>query len=293
MKYRIILLLVFVSHITVSFGQNETCEKLLAFYNAADKECYAERIQKDIEDFNAWFNSYYTPFINKEVDVERTPENFEKVAPFPPFYTISNKINILKERKVYMLAISFVDMDDFGGKDNIYDHIIVDSTRCITVACVDDDNYVKGLSDYGVPGQYVDLIDNLTESDLTGLWDLKEMNIKKNLVIYADYFGADAILSCNSGGVFKYYFFIKGNSIITYDVGQYPYKTKYNLVDINEWAHMLSTLEIKKLGRIKYEYEFNFRERNKYFPHDCEFLPPIYGDRRTGQTQPDEIRLCQ
>jgi hypothetical protein len=125
MKTRNVILLVGLLFCGNAFSQ-DVISRLKTFYNEADMDYYTGIIEK-----NVW-DCYKAQCVKWNVAESVNPP----------------RTDLLKGNTVPMLAVQFVDMEDFDLGENIYDHITIDSTRVFTLACVDDQMKVLAFANY-------------------------------------------------------------------------------------------------------------------------------------------------
>ncbi|MDR2815116.1 MAG: hypothetical protein LBB62_00205 [Proteiniphilum sp.] len=125
MKRRIVILLTGLLFCGNMFSQ-EIISRLKTFYDEADMDYYINIIEK-----NVW-DCYKAQCDKWNVDESVNPP----------------KTDLLKGKTVPMLAVQFVDMDNYEQGENIYNHITIDSTRVFTIACVDDKMNVLAFANY-------------------------------------------------------------------------------------------------------------------------------------------------
>lgn len=125
MKIRIASLLIGLLFCGNIFSQ-DIISRLKTFYNDADMDYYTGIIEKNVWDcYKAQCDKWN---VDESVNPPRT--------------------DLLKGKTVPMLALQFVNMEDFDLGENIYDHIAIDSTRVFTLACVDDQMKVLAFANY-------------------------------------------------------------------------------------------------------------------------------------------------
>jgi hypothetical protein len=121
----LILLLVGLLFCGNAFSQ-DVISRLKTFYDEADMDYYTGIIEKNVWD---WYKAQCVKWnVAESVNPPRT--------------------DLLKGNTVPMLAVQFVDMEDFDLGENIYDHITIDSTRVFTLACVDNQIKVQAFANY-------------------------------------------------------------------------------------------------------------------------------------------------
>lgn len=121
----LILLLVGLLFCGNAFSQ-DIISRLKTFYNEADMDYYTGIIEK-----NVW-DCYKAQCVKWNVAESVNPP----------------RTDLLKGNTVPMLAVQFMDMEDFDLGENIYDHITIDSNRVFTLACVDDQMKVQAFANY-------------------------------------------------------------------------------------------------------------------------------------------------
>ncbi len=131
------------SHAQVS----ENLSRLVDFYKNADKECYTQLIQQSMDKLNAWI------LTNK--DKEWVDEYF--TFELNDYLLKPSTVNLKEEKKVFILS-TYINWLKFRDTPSLHfeDYLEIDSTRTFMVACIDNDWHVKGITDLGEVGMYVE-----------------------------------------------------------------------------------------------------------------------------------------
>jgi hypothetical protein len=250
MKTRNLIIILFIFYCNNGFSQNDVISRLKDFYAKSDLDCYEQKIQQDLNKFDRWLTDTL-PSLN--------------TLPFKVEYRPSN-IDLHKEKKVFMLAVTLANTENYRFEDNIYDYLIIDSLRTFVIACVDEKMNVKGFTDIGDVGSYIDLKDNFyvykrkRRKQLSLL--IKEIvNDNPDLILYCEAFYHSIL-------------YIKNNKIYVISKGRKK--------ELNEVVRECPDIEmIRKSNMILYPYK-------KEYVSDSH--PISY--RNTGHTPPDEVRVC-
>lgn len=252
MKLKWIICIALLFFLNAVYGQSKI-DFFKEFYNNADTTCYMQRIQKDIDSFDAWLKDS-VPLLSHGMQ---------------PWYEPAN-IDLKKENKIFALAISLVNTENYRFEDNIYDYLVIDSTRTFIIVTVDNKMNVTGITDISDIGSYQDV-----KSDLYYLKKKKKKRVRE-LIKNINKQSPDLIMYLDElSGTFL---FIKGDKIFVYD----PMKGEGQ--EFNE--HVKEHLQIDFVRRLN---QVSFRYKN--------WLKGDYSDpsfyRLTGNTPPDELRICE
>lgn len=181
-------------------GQNNL-SRLVDAYHSLDEDCYTQLIQKSLDEFNAWLPSHPE---GKE-QVEEQWGFYDKIKP--------HFVDLSKERKLFMLAV-YMDWEKYCSSPfmNATECLTVDSTRMFVIACLDDRGHIKGITDVGETGLYVETTNKIIPKCLW--FDLDVINSRKGrdalinaYKLHPQLRDADAILwsSNNEDGSFNGY----------------------------------------------------------------------------------------
>lgn len=230
-----------------------TISNLKEFYEQADLLCYEKLIQQDMEKYDKWFMDSL-PIIDTFL-MSRSK------------FIRPGKINLKEENKVFILAISLANTENYKFDDNIYDYIIIDSLRSFIIACVDENYILKGYTDYEEPGMYLSLTDNFYyKKKIRNKINKTIQNIKK--------VNPEIIMYCsNWWGTFLY---LKNNKIYIH------YCENDKNVEFNEDLRRYTDVNIiRRSNRIALPLTKEFEQvvSNSYY-------------RLTGHTPVNEVRLC-
>lgn len=170
----IILLCLVFEHHGMAQG-NDNLSRLVKFYKNADKECYVVLAQKSIYAFNEWYDNhkdeewldYYLEFNLNDYALKKTD------------------ISLANEKKVFILS-TYINWPLFTQKQslNMEDYLEIDSTRVFMIACVDDKMHIKGMTDLGEVGLYVET--NKSKHKGCCIW--------VNLDVFHSYKGRNALI---------------------------------------------------------------------------------------------------
>ncbi len=250
MKTRNLIIILFIFCCNNGFSQNDVISRLKDFYAKSDLDCYEQKIQQDLNKFDRWL-------------VDTLPSL--NTLPFKVEYRPSN-IDLHKEKKVFMLAVTLANTENYRFEDNIYDYLIIDSLRTFVIACVDEKMNVKGFTDIGEVGSYFDLKDNFyvykrkRRKQLSLL--IKEIvNDNPDLILYCEAFYHSIL-------------YIKNNKIYVISKGRKK--------ELNEVVRECPNIEmIRRSNKIFESYRelFQVNRNPHYF-------------RYTGHTPPNEVRIC-
>lgn len=249
MKYYYLFLL-FVFYCNSIYAQN-VLETFKEFYRQADYVCYEQKIQHSLHKFDKWLIDSL-PLLSPGFDISLRPGN----------------IDLQKKNKVFVLAVTLANTENYNFEDNIYDYLIIDSLRSFIIVCIDDKMNVTGITDTEEPGSYIDLKDDFYFPSKKKRNQIKKMirNINKEK--------PDILLFCERW--YTAFLYIKGDKIFYYNMktgkGEEFNKHIRKCPDINI---------IRYKNRISLPYSKSFGSKEK---------PLFY--RHTGNTPQEEIRLC-
>jgi hypothetical protein len=172
------------------FSQN-IVEKLKEFYKSADFDCYEKKIQKDLHDFDSTVVKLL-PLLNQKPHAPIKPGN----------------IDLSKERKIFVLAVTLANTENYSFDDNIYDYLIIDSLRTFIVVCVDDKMNVTGFTDTQEPGSYLEIKDDFYFPEHKRRKQIKSIikNINKEnpeVILFCSAF-SDSFMYIKAGKVYAY-----------------------------------------------------------------------------------------
>lgn len=242
-----ILLLCFCNSL---FSQN-IVEKLKDFYANADLECYEKKIQKDLQKYDSMIVKFL-PIMGSMPHAPVRPGN----------------VNLSKENKIFVLAVTLSNTEAYTFEDDIYDYIILDSLRTFIIVCVDDKSNVIGYTDTEEPGSYVDIKDDFYFHDRSRRRQIRNgiKNIKKE--------NPEIILFCHA--FWSSFMYIKENKIYAYDT------KKGNSKELNELVREVSDINLIRrsnfiLWPLSKELEIG--------SHPIKY-------RLTGHTPVNEARIC-
>jgi hypothetical protein len=227
--------------------------QLKEFYANADLACYEQKIQEDLIKFDSFLVNKVLPRTEK--------------LPYCPYRPAN--IDLSKENKIFVLAVSLANTEQYNFDDNIYDYLIIDSLRAFIIVCVDDKVNVKGFTDTEERGTFIDIKDDFYFPEKKQRRQIRKMikNINKE--------NPDLILYCaNWNGAFLY---IKDDIIYLYHVEK----------DISQEFN-------KRIRECPY---INMIRRSNFILWPLNKESEVVGSypidyRPTGHTPPDEVRMC-
>lgn len=235
------------------FAQDKIINQFKEFVANADMTCYEQKIQQDLYNLDKWLIDSF-PILNK----------YGRVTPYKP-----GNVDLQKERKIFVLAVSLYNTENYNFDDNIYDYLIIDSLRTFIAICVDEKMNVTGITDVDEPGTFYDLKDNFY------YWSKKRRNQIRTMIKNINKENPDLLLFCESwDGSFLY---IKGEKIY-----QYIVKTGKS-IEFNKHIR-----ECPDINLIRGSNRIGWPE-TKMFDVRYSFSS-IY--RYTGHTPPNEVRMC-
>jgi hypothetical protein len=243
LKYLILIELLFCGNLC---AQHKVISQFEEFAANADMDCYERKIQQDLDKFDKW--------LIDSLPVLRT---------FEPWYVPGN-VNLQKENKVFALAVSLANTENYRFKDNIYDYLIIDSLRTFIAVCIDEKMNVTGITDMDEPGTFYNLKNKFYDY-CSKKWKNVIKNINKE--------NPDLILYCE--GWWLDFLYIKDGKIYVYN-----YKKRKGQ-EFNEYIRGWRTGidSVKKSNRMSVPYSKHFNDNRNIY-------------RLTGHTPTDEVRIC-
>lgn len=217
---------------------------LQKFYRDADMSYYMGKIQKNVSD------CYKAQCEMWKVDESTNPP----------------KIDLLKGETVPMLAVQFIDMENFDSAGNIYNHIAIDSTRVFTLACVDDNMTVQAFANYydgtyaytDVKGERPEHIEKLEQV-------IKGINSHDPKIILFCH-------SLRSDNNLNSFMFIRNNEIYVYRVNE------GDAIELNDYVKQFFTMEkVHNLDQTSVPFVQQYYDKEK-------------PNRRAGRT-PDKYKM--
>lgn len=182
-------------------------DEILDLYKNADFNYYEEMYQKYIDEYDIWvedtFMSTWPEYFY--VDGHLLKNDME------PSHK-SSHLNLNKEKKMFLLSISFLDMESFSRTDDIYNHIVIDSLSKFVVAIMDDNGKVKGYVNYEYLGSYTK-IDEFTH---IGNRRKRVIETEKNIMSVLNSFKPEVLL-INTGLGDRFYY-LKDSKLYVYDI---------------------------------------------------------------------------
>lgn len=260
-------------------AQTNNLDYLISVYHSLDEDCYTQLIQNSLDDFNAWLKSH--PEGKKQVEKEWGGYD-DNVKP--------HLVDLSKERKQFMLSV-YMDWEKYFSSPfmNATECITVDSTRMFVIACLDDRGRIKGITDVGEKGLYVETTNKIIPKCLWFDLDVINSRMGRDALINAyklhpQLKDADAILwSTNreDGGYGGYstILFVINNQVFQWDFW-------------NDQLHELNGQVRERLmfwnGHEREVLLSDDSDRDLYFPVSME------GKRyKYGSTPPEMQRVCK
>lgn len=128
----------FIMLLTVSLtvhSQSIPLDSVVAFYRNADIGSYKEKLYKGMKEYDCWLEDTF-PKITQSWGIR------------PCLYSPS-KIDIREHDAIHFVALNYYNMEYYDEKDNIYDHIILDSTKCLLFVPLDAKGKLLGITEAG------------------------------------------------------------------------------------------------------------------------------------------------
>lgn len=260
MKRTIILFISFVICLS-TYSQSISVDSIVAFYRNADIDCYKEKLYKGMKEYDCWLEDTFPKIIQSW--------SLKPVCDYSP-----SNIDIRKYDVIPFVALSFYDMENFSEKDNIYDHIIIDSTRCFSFVPIDKKGTLLGITEVHDHYTYLNFT-NKEDYDYKSL--RKQQKHLKRILKTCRKNDAEALAFLQTS-ILGHFCFIRKGRI---------YFATPKPEELNEWV--LKWLEkgyydsVRGLGG-RYLPEYRERYTNG--------LNTPYRKIRTGHTEKKDLRIC-
>ena len=111
------------------FSQSISVDSIVSFYKNVDIECYKDIINKGMKDFDKWLTDTF-------------PKTTTIKSPYSP-----SDIDLREHNAIPVVALKFYNMENINENEDIYDHLIIDSTRCVILIPLDEKNKPLGITD--------------------------------------------------------------------------------------------------------------------------------------------------
>ena len=131
MKHFYLFIMTLITSLTVH-SQSIPIDSIVAFYRNADIDCYKEKVYKGMKEYDCWLEDTF-PKITQSWGIRSC------------FYSPS-KIDIREHDVIHFVVLNY-NMEYYDEKDNIYDHIILDSTKCLLFVPLDAKGKLLGITE--------------------------------------------------------------------------------------------------------------------------------------------------
>ena len=111
------------------FSQPIPVDSIVAFYKNVDVECYKEKINRGMKDFDKWLTDTF-------------PQLTILHSPYSP-----SDIDLREHNAIPIVALKYYNMKNISENEDIYDHLIIDSSRCVILIPLDEKNNPLGITD--------------------------------------------------------------------------------------------------------------------------------------------------
>ena len=250
--YRNKLFLAIIILSVTSVNAQNIISEFKKFVENADLACYEQKIQQDLNKFDKWLTDSLPLF---------KPKGYAN--PYRP-----GNVDLTKENKIFILAVALANTENYNFEDNIYDYLIIDSTRTFVAVCLDEEMNITGVTDIGEPGTFHDSKDNFYYHGK------KQRKLRKETIKNINKKSPDLILYCDEW--FGSFLYIKGEKI-------YQYFLTGKSKEFNEYVR-----EAPDISIIRRSNRMTLPD-SKLF--DGKGSKPLFY-RFTGHTPPNEVRLC-
>lgn len=259
-------IILFILTLTISLpvhSQSISVDSIVAFYRNANIDCYKENLYKGMKEYDCWLEDTF-PKITQSWGIRTC------------FYSPS-KIDIRKHKVIHFVALNYYNMEYFDEKDNIYDHIIVDSTKCLLFVPLSENGKLLGITEMGDHYTYK----NFTNKDDIDYHFMRQFykHLKSVLKTYRKY-KAEALIALQTIGT-KYndIGFVKNGKI---------YFCWPNPVELNEAVQQ--DLKKGKFDLIRKRDIILLPEYRENVMTGCE---GITRKTRTGHSEKKYLRICK
>lgn len=296
--YTLLVLCFFYSCIV--HGQSKILSYLTDFYKNANKDCYTELIQESIDEFNSWLS------VNNDKEWVEDYFAFELNS----YLLKPSIVNLQEERKVFILSTYF-NWFKFEETPNLdfEDYLEIDSTRTFMVACLDGNDYVKGISDLGEVGMYVKTAKKKNKGcciwvNMDVFHSYKGRNsFKRAYKKHPEFKNAEAIIYLQNekpSYISTYFGFIIGDELVIWDIfservmdkSDYMSRLSYHKLKGNStWDNYLKGMNDYYKKNMNYTtirdtavFKNGYRTKDELQESERRYY---------GQTSIDRIRTCQ
>lgn len=248
-KYLIFIVLFFCECVC---AQHKIINQFKDFVAKADMVCYEQKIQKDLNKFDEWLIDSL-PKLNK----------FGRVAVYRP-----ENVDLQKENKIFALAVSLANTENYNFEDDIYDYLVIDSLRTFIIVCVDKKMNVIGITDVDEPGTFNNLKDDFY------YYPKKRRNEIRAIIKNINKENPDLIMYCDNW--WSSFLYIKDETIYCYNVKTGKSK------EFNKEVRGCPSIDMVRTANIldtPYAVTFSGKSHS-------------YSNQITGHTSLDEMRLC-
>lgn len=248
-----VIIPILLAHCFFVLSQSIPVDSIVEFYRSSDINCYKERINKGMQDFNRWLQ-----------------DTLPSLTSFAPLYSPSD-IDIRHHDAIHFVSLNFYNMSEYDGKDNIYNHIIIDSTRCVVLAPVDKKGKLLGITDIGECYSYISFTN---KNDINYRIGYKSL---KTFLKRSKKYNPDALVWFSTPYEKYKRGFVKNGRIYFLN----PNPTDIDLFMRQELSAYSDAKHIKTLDLIHFP-----RYRESFNSIDSTI------EKKTGNTSSHEIRLC-
>ena len=116
--------------VSTSAQKSASVADIKTFYQKVDIECCRTLFQNGMDDFDRWLVD--TLYKKTSVGIRFRPA----------------EINLSECSLEYFVPLRFFDMESFSEGDDIYEHIVIDSTLCVSLIPIDKHDRPIGVTDY-------------------------------------------------------------------------------------------------------------------------------------------------
>ncbi len=260
MKHVVIIILLLFGASLNGFSQPVSVDSIIAFYKDADIECYKEIINNGMKSFDKWL-----------------ADTFPKNTILHSSYSVSD-IDLREHNAIPIVALKYYNMDNISEYDDIYEHLIIDSTKCMILVPYDEENKPLGITD--ILGETYSYLSFRNKEDMHYYGD-KAKHVKKYLKMCRKVVPDALVFIDNLYAKFGY---VKDGKIMLV-----KYKQR-RPIELNEF--------VKEICKHPESLDLFRKSDQIYLPESererCDSKDAVKNSYRlTGKTPKEKIRICE
>ena len=259
MKQVVIIILLLGASLN-GFSQPVSIDSIIAFYKNADIECYKEIINNGMKSFDKWL-----------------ADTFPKTTILHSSYSPSD-IDLREHNAIPIVALKYYNMINISENDDIYDHLIIDSTKCIILVPYDEKNKPLGITD--VLGETYSYFSFRNKEDMRYYYNTADL-IKKYLKICRKV-DPDALIFIDN--LYARFGYVKDGKIMLV-----RYKQRHP-IELNEFVKEICK-HPESLDLFRKSDQIHIPESAQDMWDNKDAVKNSY--RLTGKTPKEKIRICE